>query len=99
MSNATVHATSSKASGRSLFAERRVPCTFGCGRDGEGPHFVADVRMRGVLIRVEVEGEPWFVCGPCLKRWGRPQPCLRCGYDTHVVLPSAVRCARCGELG
>ena len=78
---------------------RDLACALGCGRHGAGEHFVRDLRMPGVLARVEVDETPWFVCEPCRERFGVPICCLRCGCEVHVAVGSTTRCARCGQLG
>jgi hypothetical protein len=75
-----------------------VPCALGCGRHGAAEHFVRDLRMPGVLVRVEVDRHPWFICEPCRARFGSPICCLRCGCETHVAVGASMRCVRCGQL-
>ena len=74
-----------------------VPCALGCGRHGTAEHFVRDLRMPGILVRVEVDRLPWFVCEACRETFGALICCLRCGCETHVAVGSAVRCVRCGQ--
>jgi hypothetical protein len=75
-----------------------VACALGCGRHGSAEHFVRDLRMPGVLVRVEVDRHPWFVCAPCREASGIPICCLRCGCETHVTVGAGMRCVRCGQL-
>jgi hypothetical protein len=84
--------------GRAAAAHHDVACALGCGRHGPGPHFIRDLRMRGVLVRAEADRLPWFVCEPCRSRHGESICCLRCGGETRVVVGSAGRCADCGQL-
>jgi len=85
--------------GRVFGHHEDVPCALGCGRQGTGPHFVRDLRMPGVLVRVEADDRPWYVCDACSASHGRAIACPRCGWDTHVPVGHRLRCARCGQLG
>jgi hypothetical protein len=85
--------------GRAAPPHHDVACALGCGRRGLEPHYVRDVRMRGVLVRAEADRLPWFVCEPCRSQYGESICCLRCGCETHVLVGSAMRCAECGQSG